>query len=123
RACLLRTPNRPILEAGAAARRGVRRRAAAAEPSMPVSSSRPSWRCSPEPGTFPGSTIPRDFTRTLAAFLGGQGRPERGRQGLGGRSRIVLHLLADALRVHRLGTATVITQSRRGGGIDGCGCG
>ena len=26
---------------------------------MPVSSSMPSWRCSPEPGTFPGSTIPR----------------------------------------------------------------
>jgi len=28
-------------------------------PSMPVSSSTPSWRCSPAPGTFPGSTIPR----------------------------------------------------------------
>jgi len=28
-------------------------------PSMPVSSGKPSWRCSPAPGTFPGSTISR----------------------------------------------------------------
>jgi hypothetical protein len=45
-------------------------------PSRPVSSSMPGWRCSPAPGTVPGSMIPRGsrgHSGRQTTVVGGQG--------------------------------------------------